>query len=209
MRAGGDQIALTPQLHTAPVNTRRALLLLPVLARLAVPARAGDPVEEASIRLGGVRVPADRARLVATVPLGPSQAALVAFAADLPEGLRELVVVTDGTRVLALELLAWRGEDGSRLQTRLSAVTDRQRLRLERGAAAPRGRGIRREDWTDYLRWQPEGPMLDAPVRPVLAGTWQEGLAAQRANMRVMLLPGLHGVPPGLIAACPPPRFPV
>ena len=134
-------------------------------------------------------------------------AAALTFAADLPEGERDLLVVVAGGKVLALELLAWRGADGSRLLTRLSTVPDRLRLRLERMASAKHGHGYRHEEWTDYLAWQAEAPMADAPVRPVLAGTWQASLAAQRADTRALLVGGLHGVVPALLAACPPPRF--
>lgn len=179
----------------------------PVLASALAPARAADAVAQACTTLAGVAVPVGRGRLMANFSLGGTTASALAFAADLPEGVRDLVAVVAGGVVLALELLAWHGEDGSRLQTRLSAVPDRQRLRLERNASAPRGRGSRREDWTDYLAWQAGAPMADAPVRPVLAGTWQASLAAQRAEMRSMLVVGLRAVPPGLLARCPPPHF--
>ncbi len=188
---------------------RRTLLALasPVLIRAPAPARAADAVAEGAVTLAGIAVPAGRGRLLATFALAGTTASALAFAADLSEGQRDLFAVVAGGRVLALELLAWQGIDGSRLQTRLSAVPDRQRLRLERSASAPRGRAHRHEEWTDYLAWQAEAPMADAPVRPVLAGTWQQSLAAQRAEIRSMLVVGLRGVPPGLVARCPPPRF--
>lgn len=182
-------------------------LACPMLAGLPVRSRAADiEVPEYTV-LAGIAVPAERARLLATFSLGETTASAVAFAADLPEATRDLLAVTGLGLVLALELLNWHGEDGSRLQTRLSAVPDRQRLRLERNASVPRGRGYRREVWTDYLAWQGAQPMADAPVRPVLAGTWQAALAAQRAGTRTMLLVGLRSVPPGLVASCRPPRF--
>jgi hypothetical protein len=182
-------------------------LACPMLAGMPAPLRAADIVVPQYAVLAGIAVPAERARLLATFPLGEATASALAFAADLPEGTRDLVAVTGLGLVLALELLSWHGEDGSRLQTRLSAVPDRQRLRLERNASARRGHGTWHEAWTDYLAWQGGAPMTDAPVRPVLAGTWQAGLAAQRAGTRTMLVVGPRGVPPGLVASCRPPRF--
>jgi hypothetical protein len=189
---------------------RRGLLMfLSVLAWPRAPARAADGGAEESATLGGIGVPAARARVLAAFPLGGARAVALAFAADLPEGTRDLLAVAAAGRVVALEVLSWRGADGSLLYTRLSVVPDGRRLRLERTASAPRGRGFRREQWTDYLAWREAGPMADAPVRPVLAGTWQAGLAAQRAGVLATLAVGLRGVPPALVAACPPPLFPV
>ena len=186
---------------------RRTLLAFPMLAGAGSPARAADAVAQDTTTLVGVAVPAGRVRLLASFPLGAASASALAFAADLPEGRRDMVAVVAGGRVLALELLAWQGTDGSSLQTRLAAVPDHLRLRLQRLASAPRGRGRRNEEWTDYMAWQDDAPMADAPVRPVLAGTWQAALAAQRAEVRAMLMVGLRGVPQGLVARCPPPRF--
>ncbi len=187
---------------------RRTLVALPFLVCPGLAgARAAEIVAADSITLADVTVPAGRARVVAIFPLGAATASALSFAADLPEGERDLLAVAAGGKVLALEVLAWRGKNGSRLLTRLSTVPDRQRLRLERMASAPHGHGYRHEEWTDYLAWQGEAPMADAPVRPVLAGTWQASLAAQRAGTRAMLVGGLHGVAPALLAACPPPCF--
>jgi hypothetical protein len=186
---------------------RRLLLAFPILAWPPGLSRAADGAAAEPVVLAGIAMPATRARLLATFPLAEATASALAFGADLPEGTRDLLAVTMAGRVLALELLAWHGTDGSRLQTRLSAVPDRQRLRLERTASAPRGRSYRRESWTDYLAWQGEAPMADAPVRPVLAGTWQAALAAQRADMVAILAGGRRDVSPELVASCPPPRF--
>jgi hypothetical protein len=188
---------------------RGFLMFLSVLAWPRAPARAADGVAEENATLGGIGVPAARARVLAAFPLGGAPAVALAFAADLPEGTRDLLGVAAAGRVVALEVLSWHGADGSRLYTRLTVVPDGRRLRLERSASAPRGHGFRREQWTDYLAWQEAGPMADAPVRPVLAGTWQAGLAAQRAGVLATLAVGLRGVPPALVAACPPPCFPV
>jgi len=188
---------------------RGFLVFLSALAWPGAPARAADVEAVEGAILGGIDVPAGRARVLARFPLGGAPAVALAFAADPPEGERDLLAVAAAGRVVALEVLSWRGADGSRLYTRLSVVPDGRRLRLERSASAPRGRGFRREQWTDYLAWQDAGPMADAPVRLVLAGTWQAGLAAQRAGVVASLAVGLRGVPPALIAACPPPCFPV
>lgn len=188
---------------------RGFLVFLSALAWSGAPAGAADMEAVEGAILGGIDLPAERARVLARFALGGAPAVALAFAADLPEGERDLLAVAAAGRVVALEVLSWRGADGSRLYTRLSVVPDGRRLRLERTASAPRGPGYRREQWTDYLAWQAAGPMADAPVRPVLAGTWQAGLAAQRAGVVATLAVGLRGVPPALIAACPPPLFPV
>ena len=188
---------------------RRLLVVLSALAWPGAVVRAADVEEAERATLGGVGVPAGRARVLAGFPLGGVPVQALAFAADLAEGTRDLLAVIAGGRVVALEVLIWHGADGSRLYTRLSVVPDGRRLRLERNASAPRGRGFRHEQWTDYLAWREAGPMADAPVRPVLAGTWQAALAAQRADMLAVLAVDLRAVPPALLAACPPPRFPV
>ena len=188
---------------------RRFLVFLSALAWSAAPAAAADMEAVEGTILGGIDMPAERARVLARFPLGGVAAVALAFAADLAEGARDLLAVAAAGRVVALEVLSWRGADGSRLYTRLSVVPDGRRLRLERTASAPRGHGYRREQWTDYLAWQDTGPMADAPVRPGLAGTWQAGLAAQRAGVLASLAVGLRNVPPALVAACPPPLFPI
>ena len=188
--------------------SRRLLVALSLLADADAPARATDATTEDYITLADIAVPAERARLLANFLLAGTAATALAFAADLPEGTRDLVAVAASGRVVALELLTWQGKDGSRLQTRLSAVPDHLRLRLERIATMPRGHGYRREQWIDYLAWQGEAPMADAPVRPVLAGTWQASLAAQRAGIRALLGTGPHDLPAALLASCPPPLFP-
>ena len=184
---------------------RRSLFALPALATF--PALAAEPADETRTELAGVAVPGLRARLLVRLRLGEAEAVVLAFAADLPEGVRDLFAVVGGGIVVALEPLSWRGEDGARISTRLSAVPDRTRLRLERSAVAPRGRGWRREDWTDYLAWNGAAPMRDAPVRPVLAGTWQDGFAALRAEMRGLLVIGPRAVAQSLVAACPAPHL--
>jgi hypothetical protein len=198
--------------------SRRSVLKGAMLAGLPGAARPAEPGRTASIGadlsndgprtdLAGITVPAARARVLAIIRLGDVPAACLAFAADLPEGTRDLFAVAAAGRVTAIDLLTWRGTDGSRLFTRLSAVPDGCRLRLERTASAPRGRGVRREAWTDYLAWRAGGAMTDAPVRPVLAGTWQAALAEQRGSGLALLTEPPNGVPAALAAALPAPHL--
>jgi hypothetical protein len=178
------------------------------LAMLSAPGRAAETWDEgAQTELAGVLVPAARARLLARVRLGGHDTAFLAFAADLPDGERDLFAIAAEGRIMAIDVLNWRGADSGRLFSRLATVPDGRRVRLERTASAPRGRGMRREAWIDYLAWQEDGAMIDAPVRPVLTGTWQAALAAQRAAMLGLLAVKLHGVPPSLVAALPPPNL--
>ena len=186
---------------------RRSFVVAALLAWPGASARAFDVIEEEFTDLAGIGVPAQRVRMLATLKLGGTPVPVLGFAADVAEGVRDLFAVVANGRVVALEVLAWHGADGARLSTRLSAVTDGVRLRLERTASARWGKGTHHEEWIDYLAWQAEAPMADAPVRPVLAGTWQAALAAQRAAMRTMLAVGPRSVGPALIAACPPPCF--
>lgn len=185
--------------------TRRLLLAVSALVLSRASVRGADLFEEPVEPLGGIVVPAERARVLAAAALGGTAAVLIAFGADTAAGQRDLLAVAAGGVLVALEPLVWRGTEGSRLGTRVTFVPDGQRLRLQRIGTVPRGQGYHREDWTDYLAWNNGAPMHDAPARPVLAGTWQAVLSEQRAGMRALLGVGLHGVPAALIAACPAP----
>jgi hypothetical protein len=190
------------------MSRRRALLAFPLLALVPQPGRTAETWDDgARTEMAGVLVPAARARAMAKVRLGNQEAAFLAFAADVPEGERELFAIAAGGRIIAIEVLSWRGNDGSRLFSRLSAVPDGRRVRLERTASAPRGRGVRHEAWTDYLACQPGAAMTDAPARAVLAGTWQAALAEQRAEILSLLAVNLSGIPTSLVAAVPPPHL--
>ncbi|KAA5609353.1 hypothetical protein [Rhodovastum atsumiense] len=196
-------------------TTRRMLLasaLLPVMPRMGI-ASGNDPAE---VEIAGLRVPAARARVLCRFPLGGVEAACLAFAADRPEAIRDLLAVAAPGRLVALETLSWRGEDGSRMATRVSAVPDGRHLRLERTLRIPAGRAVQRESWTDYLVWRNDAPMEDAPVRPVLPGTWQAMFSLLRARTRTMLVQGglvqgglaqAGGLSGRLVAACPAPEF--
>lgn len=185
--------------------TRRLLLALSALVLWRAPLRGADLFAEPVEPLGGIVVPAERARVLAVAALGGTPSVLLAFGADTAAGQRDLLAVAAGGVLVALEPLIWRGTKGSRLTTRATFVPDGQQLRLQRIGTVPRGKGYHREDWTDYLTWTIGAPMRDAPVRPVLAGTWQAALSEQRAAMRAMLGVGLHSVPAALLAACPAP----
>ncbi len=174
-------------------------------------ARAGSPGGSTPelVPLGGIAVPRLRARLLARLPLGPSGVAAVAFGADVVDGSRDLLALVSEGQVMALEPLSWQGEDGSRLYTGVSALPDRRRLRLRRSASAPLGHSFRHEEWTDYLLWQDRRPLADAPVRPVLAASWQALLAGQRATVIAALRSrAWTAVDADLLAFCAPPRFP-
>ena len=186
--------------------TRRSLLFVPGLA-FSAPARAREVLEETRTTLAGVALPASRARKLAGPVLGGQTAFVAAFAADTEGGVRDLFAVVAAGRVVALEVLAWHGADESRLSTRLSVVNDGVRLRLQRDATARQGHGWRHEAWTDYLGWRDAEPMADCPVRPVLAGTWQAALAAERRAMQAVLTVGPRDIGPALVAACPVPAF--
>jgi hypothetical protein len=185
--------------------TRRALFAAALLA--THPARAADTGADEQTILEGVGVPASRARVLAHGLLDGTPTITIAFGADVAEGRRDLFAVIAAGRVAALEILSWQGYDGARLYTRVSGVPNDYRLRLERNASSPRGHGYRHEAWTDYLAWHAATPMTDAPVRPVLAETWQASLASQRRAMPALLAPNLRAIPPALLAACPPPRL--
>jgi hypothetical protein len=180
-----------------------------LFATSAARARPADDAAPALISLGGIAVPNLRARLLARLPLGDATTAALAFGADLPEGSRDLLALAAGGRVVALEPLIWQGTDGSRLYTHLSAMPDQRHLRLRHSAGVPLAHGFYHEQWTDYLLWQSGGPLADAPVRPVLATSWQALLARQRAAIIALLRHHPWGaVTEDLLAACPPLRFP-
>lgn len=201
-----------------PSVSRRRVLAVALLAAQPTSARptpaqpgptwgaaAGEDLPP--VAFAGVTVPAGRARRLASVWLGGGEAACIAFAADLPEGERDLFVIAAGGRVVAIDVLTWRGTDGMRLSTRLSAVPDGSRLRLQRTASAPRGRATRWEAWTDYLAWRPGAAMVDAPVRPVLEGTWQAALSGQRRRGLALLADPPTCVSAALVAGLPAPQF--
>ncbi len=199
---------------------RRRLLplaLAPLLAPAPTPARAADDLgaETPGVSLGGLQVPASRARLLSTGTMNGTEVSLVTFAAEPPHGALDLLVLGANGWVLALEPLSWSsvesGPGGERLYTRPSLVSDHLHLRLERSATVPLpgggGTRFRHESWTDYLLWSGGGLLRDAPVRSPLPGTCQAALARTRLALRRMISVGLHGVPAALLEACPLPAL--
>jgi hypothetical protein len=186
---------------------RRGFLALPLLA--AAPARPvltvgpGDSARlEGSLWLPSGAVflcPPRRARLLAVLRLRAADVAAIAFACDPPGGQQDaLALVGPDAALLALERLSWRGGEGSELNTRLAMLPDRVHITLERDAARHEQRW-RRESWTDYVRFE-GGALVDAPPRPVLAGTWQAGLSAQRVAMAAAIGRRTCRIPPALLA---------
>jgi hypothetical protein len=125
--------------------------------------------------------------------------AAVVFAADPLGGTQDLLafVTPDGT-LLALERHSWTSQNEDAFSTGCSMLPDRTNIALERHAAR-REQKWRREGWTDYLRME-QGRLVDAPVRPVLSGTWQFALARERQQCAAALPAGQHGVPGRLLA---------
>ncbi len=218
---------------------RRALLLSPALLlapALLLGARPGRCAEQGAapgqFRLaaapgervvvtsrcarGGVTLPATRARLLAELAFGTDRAALVAFAADAaPSTACDLMAVIGadavGLRLLAIEVLEWRRNDGAHLGTHAAVTPDGARLVLAREAARPLSDRLvwRREAWTDALAWRGGQAMPDAPLRPRRPGTWQASLGEGRAQVAALLEPARTGTDDQLLAAAcrvaPPP----
>src|SRR3954468_3190228 len=81
---------------------RRLTLALPLLAILPRRSPGAEPLDggERTV-IAGVAVPAARARRRIGLRLGGAEATLLAFAADLPEGERDLLAVAADGRVVA------------------------------------------------------------------------------------------------------------
>jgi hypothetical protein len=193
--------------------TRRMFAAAPLLAVLPHPATLqvgpGDSLRrEAALSLAGGAVftcPARRAKLLGVLRLRATAIAMVGFAADAPQAAQDLVamIAEDGT-LLALERLRWRDRAGRELVTRFAMLPDRVHITLERESARHETTW-QRESWTDYLRLV-DLRLEDSPPRPVLAGTCQAYLAAQRhANAAAM--PRLHGITADLLTSFSSPPF--
>ncbi len=150
--------------------------------------------------------PARRARVLATLVMGalasPSLVAVVQFAVDTAAAKQDLIgFVNDKGRLLALEPGDWqeRGQYAATLTTRVSMFADRRHIALERSAALHTA-GWHRESWTDYLRAD-DATLMDAPQRPILAGTFQHALLGRRAALAAMLGPPPIDVPQLLLEA--------
>ena len=188
--------------------TRRLFMAAPTIAwvpgRVSIAVEQGDSVRrDASVQLAGGGVfsfPARRARLLAVLRLRGEEVVAVAFAADPPGGIQDLLALvgSDGG-LLALERLAWQAGPGGTLSTRIAMLPDRSHISLERSAAR-HDDNWRREAWTDYLRLT-DGTLVDAPARPVLPGSWQFGLSRQRAEMAGRIAPASRTIAAEWVAA--------
>eukprot|EP01037_Dinobryon_pediforme_P016193 gene16193-16370_t len=132
--------------------------------------------------------PPRRARLLGVFPLKSTPITAIAFAADTQSATQDLVaLVSSNGTLLALERLHWKQVNGDELATRLAMLPDRVHLTLERSAAQHHATW-QREGWTDYLSLE-SGHLTDAPPRPVMPGTRQAQLAAERAAIAATLQP--------------------
>ena len=166
------------------------------LRPILLPAEGGAPV--LLLPKGGrIACPPMRARVVGELPFRAGPVVALRFGWDAGPATQDLLalIAEDGT-LLALERLAWQ-RGGANFITRFAMLPDREHLALERAASLP-GSPPRHESWTDYLRRDSAG-LHDAPARPVLAGTLQAALSAERT-----LLAYWAG---GQVAAMPPPML--
>jgi hypothetical protein len=155
---------------------------------------------------GGARFacPSRRACLAARLPFRDGEALAVRFGWDAGGATQDLLalVAADG-RLLALERLFWRfGETD--FVTRFAMMHDHAHLKLERVAtlpdAGPSGGRRRSERWTDYLLRDAAG-LRDAPARPVLEGTLQAELSAERRRLAAWTPQPQAEIPPPMLAA--------
>lgn len=162
----------------------------------------GDAGREAVLTLpSGARLscPALRADLLAKLPLRAGPVFALRFGWDGGGATQNLLalIASDGA-VLALERLFWQRGRASFI-TRLAMRPDRVHLVLERVAMLPNGR-IRHESWTDYLVQDAAG-LHDAPARPVMEGTLQAELSAERKRLSVFTQARPTTIPPQMLAA--------
>jgi hypothetical protein len=178
----------------------------------AVSLELGAP-DQAVFRAGGivgaVALPQARARIAMWLPIAGREIVGIAFAADPPGGMLDLLALIgwDGAclRVLGLEIWNFAGADGASLASRFAGVGDRTRIRISRTAGIPRpGLPKRWETWIDLLSWQALSPLADAPVRTPLPGTQQAELAGIRAQVIESLSPACQAITPAQLAEfCP------
>ena len=148
--------------------------------------------------VGAVTLPQARARIAMWLPIAGREIVGIAFAADPPGGMLDLLALVgwDGAclRILGLEVLAFTGVDGASLSSRFAGIGDGTRISIARTAGVPRhGLPKRWETWIDLLAWRDLAPLADAPVRPPLPGTRQADMAVIRARVISRAQPALPG----------------
>ena len=162
----------------------------------------GDAAHEAVLTLpSGARLscPALRAALVAKLPMRAGPVFALRFGWDVGDATQNLLaLISPDGGVLALERLFWQRGRAS-FFTRCAMRPDRTHLELERAAMLPSG-GIRHESWTDYLKRDAAG-LHDAPARPVLDGTLQATLSAERKRLAVFTATRPATIPAQMLAA--------
>ena len=178
----------------ALIAARAWAQLVPLDASLVLLQPAGDAA--------AVLLPALRAHLVLAGRLGGAPLLAASFGVA-GTGTLDLLAICGGTpfRLRALELWRWQAEDGSDIATRLSLSGDGSTLRLARDTARPlSATRWARASWADTLHWG-NGALLDQPVRPPPADSWQARLAAIRLRTAGLLTPAPAFVPDAAIAA--------
>lgn len=176
------------------IASRAWAQLLPLDASLVLLQPAGG---DAAILLPGLRAHLALAGRLGGVPL------LAASFGVAGNGTLDLLAICGGApfRLRALELWRWQAADGADIATRLSISGDGSTLRLARDAARPLSpTRWARESWADTLLWG-NGALVDQPVRPPPAGSWQARLAAIRLRTADLLTPAPAFVPDAAIAA--------
>lgn len=202
---------------------RRTLFALPLLLAAGPLPELMPPVSQmdqdrAILPIGqGFSLPALRARVMAVLHLLGTEIVALSFGLDTTDTRQDwLALVGPDGRLLALDLLSWAGPDAGTIGTRLATRADQRHITLARAAARHGGRtGWLREAWTDYWRWT-GSELVNAPPRPVLEGTWQDGLAQRRIAIARLLTPPRYAVtaelmaeataPPGLLDRLPFPQ---
>lgn len=174
---------------------RRTFLTAPLLT----PALTDRALREDALQLPDGSVfscPRRRARVLAVLRLRLIDVTCLGFAHDTGDAVQDvLALVGPGARLLAVERLSWRG-DRAELSTRVTLMPDRVHIALQRAAGRYQG-AWRRQAWTDYLV-ATDGRLVDAPPRPVLAGTWQDTLALER-RATAAIVQGRHRAEPAAL----------
>jgi len=168
------------------------------LRPMLLPGEGGAPV--LLLPKGGrVACPPMRARVLAELPFRAGPVVALRFGWDNKAATQDLLalIAEDGT-LLALERLEWQ-QGRANFITRFAMLPDREHLALERTASLPGALPVH-ESWTDYLRRDTAG-LHDAPARPVLAGTLQAALSAERTRLAYWAGGQVAAMPPPMLTA--------